>query len=214
MANDTTLRLRFPTGATLYTQIEAPAGTMWNGSAFTVFSVASWTTFATATPETPASSGRYVCQFPTSAAAGSYVWATYLQAGGAPASSDACVASDSGFWDGATFGNTGAVAELPSPAPLGYGPIGTGSVSVSQDYPTAGNLSFKTSGGQGIGGALVLAYLASEYSASPNTATVRGQTLTLDSGSWANVINLDPGAYTLVFKADGYETTVVNLTVS
>lgn len=106
------------------------------------------------------------------------------------------------------------VATLPSPAPTGYGPIGTGSITVNQDYPTTGNLTFKTSGGQGIGGAIVLAYLASEFTSSPNTATVRGQTITLDSGAWANVIDLDPGDYTLVFKAEGYETTLVNLTVS
>lgn len=116
MANDTTIRTRYPTGATLYTQIEAPDGTFWNGTSFAAFSVASWTTFATATPETPASSGRYVCQFPTSAPAGYYTWATYLQAGGAPAASDVCVASGSGYWDGTTFGGaskvTGSVGSL------------------------------------------------------------------------------------------------------
>lgn len=105
MADDTTLRLRYPTSATLYTQIEAPDGTFWNGSAFAAFSVASWATFATSTPETPASSGRYVCQFPTSAAAGSYTWATYLRGGGSPVSTDVCVGSGSGYWDGATFGS-------------------------------------------------------------------------------------------------------------
>lgn len=209
---DTTLRLRYPTGKTLYTQIEAPAGTVWNGTAYATFTVASWTTFASATPETPASSGRYVCQFPTSSAPGSYSWATYLQAGASAASTDVCVGTGSGVWDGTTFGS--ATATLPSPAPLTYGPVGTGSVAVSQDYPTTGSLAFRTSGGQGIGGAIVRAYLASEYSGSPNTATIRGQTITLDSGAWANNMLLDPAAYTLVFQAPGYQTTAVSLTVS
>jgi hypothetical protein len=110
--------------------------------------------------------------------------------------------------------NAADATSLPDPAPDGYGPIGTGSVAVDHDYPTANNLKFATSGGQGIGGALVRAYLASEYASSPAAATIRGQTLTLDSGAWANVIDLDPGSYQVVFKAEGFETTVVSLTVS
>lgn len=243
---DTTLRIRYPAGATLYTQIEAPDGTMWNGSAYATFSVPSWAAFATATPETPASSGRYACQFPTSSAAGNYNWATYFRSGGSPASGDVCVGTGSGFWDGTTFGATAsvqgsvtgsvasvsgnvggnvvgsvgsvvsgiAVADLPDPAPDGYGPIGTGSVAVDHNYPTPNSLKFQTGGGQGIGGALVRAYLAGEYTSNPATATIRGQTLTLDSGLWANVIDLDPGDYRIVFKAEGYETAVVPLTVT
>lgn len=110
---------------------------------------------------------------------------------------------------------SGVVVTLPDPAPLTYGPVGTGSRVVNQDYPTAGSLSFlSTSSGPGIGGALVRAYLAAEYAANPNTATVRGQTLTLDSGAWANPMDLDPGAYVVTFKAEGYQLLVVDLTVS
>jgi len=218
---DTTLRLRYPTGKTLYTQIEnGPSVYNKDTPAFESYLVANWAHYAVLTPETPASSGRYVAQFPTGSPAGNYSWTTYLQAGGSPASTDVPVGSGGGYWDGTTFGGASsltsgvAVASLPNPVPLGYGPVGTGSRTVNHDYPTAGNLAFKTSGGQGIGGAMVLAYLAAEYATNPNTATIRGQTLTLDSGAWANVMNLDPGDYTLVYKAEGYETTVVNLTVS
>ena len=219
MANDTSLRLPHPTGATIYTIIFAPGTTQtaWNGTAYATFAVASWTTFATSTPETPASSGFYVAAFPTSSAAGNYHWVHYLQAGASPASTDAVVGGNEGYWDGSTFGNVGAVTAeitLPATAPLGYGPIGTGSVTVNQDYPTTGNLKFTDSSGDGVGGALVLAYLASEYTANPNTAVIRGQTLTLDSGSWANNMQLDPAAYKIVFKASGYEDTVVSQTVS
>jgi hypothetical protein len=217
--SDTTLRLRYPTNANLYTQIEGGAG-IWNGSAYVTFANADWTTYATATPETPPGSGRYVCQFPTSSAAGNYSWAIYLRAGATAAVGDAPIGSGSGYWDGTTFGGASkvtdgiTVASLPAPAPEGYGPIGTGSVTVNQDYPTAGNLTFQTSGGQGIGGALVRAYLSSEYSANPNAATARGQTLTLDSGAWANNMDLDPGSYSITFKADGYQLLVVPVTVA
>lgn len=216
---DTTIRLRYPTGATLYTQIEGGAG-IWNGTAYTSFSNASWSSYATATPETPSGSGRYVCQFPASSPPGNYSWSVYLLAGGSPALGDVAIGSGSGYWDGTTFGGASSVTEgveavLPAVPPLGYGPIGTGSIAVNQDYPTPGNLTFRVSPtGPGIAGALVRAYLASEYAFNPNTAPIRGQTLTLDSGAWSNAINLDPADYVIAFSAPGYEDTFVDLTVS
>lgn len=216
---DTTLRFRYPTGANLYAQIEGGTG-VWDGSAFVAFANAGWPSYATATPETPAASGRYACQFPLSSPPGNYSWSVYLRAGGWPAVGDVAIGQGDGYWDGTTFGGASkvtdgiTVADLPSPAPDGYGPIGTGSVSIDEDYPAAGNLSYQTAGGQGIGGALVRAYLASDWAANPAAATIRGQTLTLDTGRWANVIGLDPGPYQIVFTAEGYETTVVALTVA
>lgn len=231
---DTTLRLRYPTGSNLYTQIEGGDG-IWNGSAYVAFANTDWASFATATPETPAGSGRYVCQFPTSSDPGNYSWSVYLRAGGTPTISDVAIGQGGGYWDGTTFGGAsmvtgdvggnvagsvdsvvnGVAAVLPTVPPLGYGPIGTGSVAVNQDYPTAGNLAFRISPtGPGIAGALVKAYLASEYAFNPNTAPIRGQTITLDSGAWSNNINLDPADYVIVFSAYGYEDTFVDLTVS
>ncbi|SIN70076.1 hypothetical protein SAMN05444166_0232 [Singulisphaera sp. GP187] len=217
--SDTTLRLRHPTGANLYAQIEGGGG-VWNGTAYVAFVNADWATYATLVTETPAGSGRYVCQFPTASPPGNYSWSIYLRAGGSAALGDVAIGQGDGYWDGTTFGGTSkvtdgiTVADLPSPAPNGYGPIGTGSVTVNQDYPTAGNLSYQTVGGQGIGGALVRAYLASEYASNPNAATIRGQTLTLDTGAWANNIDLDPEDYKITFKADGYELLVIDLSVS
>jgi hypothetical protein len=52
-----------------------------------------------------------------------------------------------------TDATTAVATGLPSPAPLGYGPIGTGSVAVDEDYPTAGNLSYLDANGNGIQGA-------------------------------------------------------------
>lgn len=125
MANDTTIRTRYPTGKTLYTQIESGSG-VWNGTAYETFATADWGLYATSTPETPASSGRYVCQFPTSSAAGNYAWVVYLQSGGTPATTDTPIASGSSYWDGTTFGGTSAVTGDVSGKVLGSG---SGSIS-------------------------------------------------------------------------------------
>jgi len=215
---DTTIRVRYPTGADLYTQIEGGAG-VWNGSDYVTLANADWASYATATPETPAGSGRYECQFPIASPPGNYSWSIFLRSGGSPAVGDASIAPGNGYWDGTTFGGTSkvtdgiAVADLPEPAPEGYGPIGTGSVTIDQDYPTAGNLRFQNSLGQGIGGASVRAYLASEWTTNKAAAVIRGQTITLDTALWANPMNLDPADYVIVFIAEGYQTSVVELTV-
>jgi hypothetical protein len=106
---DTTLVLAYPTGANLYTQVVAPDNTVWNGSAYVSFVVASWSTYATSTPETPASSGVYMCQFPIASPAGNYKWRMYLRAGASPASTDVVVGTGQSYWDGSTFGGTSSV---------------------------------------------------------------------------------------------------------
>jgi hypothetical protein len=115
---DTTLRIRYPAGATLYTQVETEAGLVWNGSAFVAFVVAGWGTYAVSTPEGPAGSGRYAAQFPLSAPAGNYTWAHYLRMGGSPASTDPVVGTGDGTWTGTTFGSS-AVDLTPVLATLG-----------------------------------------------------------------------------------------------
>jgi|GEM_PF-2773979 len=131
---DATLRLRYPTGATLYTQVEGGAGA-WNGTGFVSFNLEDWATYATATPETPSGSGRYLCAFPPTAPAGFYSWATYLQLSEPPAPGDPVVGTGEGYWDGTTFGGTSSVTgdvegsvnavnaaiTLPSVPPTGYG---------------------------------------------------------------------------------------------
>lgn len=102
---DTTLRLRYPTGAILDTQIEDGEG-VWNGAGYVPFQMAGWATYATATPETPPGSGRYVCPFPTGSPPGHYTWVTYLRAGAEPAPGDTPVGQGEGFWDGTTFGGS------------------------------------------------------------------------------------------------------------
>lgn len=109
MANDNTLRVRYTTGKTLYVQIEAPDGTVWNttSSAYAALTTASWTQFALAMTESPSGSGRYTATMPASSAAGNYTWTIYLQAGGSPATGDTPIAgsaSGGAYWDGTTFG--------------------------------------------------------------------------------------------------------------
>lgn len=111
---DTTLRLRYPTGATLYTQVENEAGQVWDGSDYAPFATASWASYATATPEDPAGSGRYAAQFPISSPAGSYSWTMFQRLGASPAAGDTEVGTGSDYWYGTTFG-----ADIPSnPSPI------------------------------------------------------------------------------------------------
>lgn len=210
-----------PLGTTtlnVYARIRTAVNTFWNGSAFEAYNATHWSTYAVTL--THAGGGLYLANMPGGIAAGAYYLDAYKRLSGSPAQGDQLLGATPYpmQWSGTaevTLNNVSAVVtNLPNPAPLTYGPVGTGSRVVNQDYPTANSLKFQTSGGQGIGGALVRAYLAGEYSANPNTATVRGQTLTLDSGAWANDIDLDPASYTITFKAEGYELLVVSLTVS
>jgi hypothetical protein len=188
-------------GLNLYAQVWSTTGTVYNGSSLVAFVAGNWTTYARTM--TGAGAGVYLADFP-SLSAGAYNLKVYQRAGGSPASTDQLLGSTPYpmQWSG--------TAELTLNS---VGDAGTGSVPVDHDYPTAGNLTYETSSGQGIAGT-VRAYLASEWNSNPSTATVRGEAVTLNSGEWADPIDLDPGGYKLTFDAPGYRTTVVSLTVS
>lgn len=114
---DTTIAVSgLPTGWTVYTKIADANGNVWNGTAYVAYLVANWATYATATPETPAGSGTYVCQFPLSSPAGYYTWIHYKQAGGSPASTDPEVGWSPApvYWNGSTFG----VTPVANPSPV------------------------------------------------------------------------------------------------
>lgn len=231
MANNT-LGFTGTTGTTLYVNIEFD-GQLWNGTAFEAVQSAHWSTYKIAMTEAT-STGWFTVAFPaTIPAADSIGICVRLQSGGSPAATDAVQGVLAVSWDGTDLGAvrvsstaTGAitassfaagaitVTTLPAPAPSGYGPVGTGSVSVNHDYPTTNALKYALAGGQGIGQARIFAYLASEYSSSPATATIRGQTITLSDGTWANTIMLDPGSYTVVFRHPSFADYDANVTVS
>jgi hypothetical protein len=143
---DTTLRLAYPTGATLYAVIRNEADNIWNGTSYESPNSTHWTTYATSTPETPAGFGHYVCQFPTSSAAGSYSWEMKLRVGGSPAISDPTVGTGSGYWTGTTFDASGQATAANSTL-AGYNNL-LNSGTVNDASPTAtsfvGSSNFST----------------------------------------------------------------------
>jgi hypothetical protein len=102
----------------------------------------------------------------------------------------------------------------------GGGSSGDGSVRVDHAYgATAGDptpLAFQTSGGAGIDGAEVRAYLAADHAAGrTGEAFVVARVGTAAGGLWADPMFLDPGAYVLEFHKQGaYGRTTLSLTVS
>lgn len=115
---DTTLVTSLSAGWTVYTQITNAAGEIWNGSAYVTYSVGSWATYATSTPET--STGVYTCQFPLASPVDQYTWTVYRQLGASPASTDPAVSQPVPLytWDGTTLslgtsGGGGSTAGQP-----------------------------------------------------------------------------------------------------
>jgi hypothetical protein len=93
---------------------------------------------------------------------------------------------------------------------------GTGQIIVDHDYGGADNLRYVTNDGGGIGGAIVRAYLSSEYSqGNRGRSYIVTETRTTTDGRWAQAMMLDAGTYTLVFyKHDAYGPDVQQITVS
>lgn len=96
----------------------------------------------------------------------------------------------------------------------GGGGVGAGTGDIAVNHNTGGtdHLAFKTSGGDGIDGATVRAYVKSEYDA--GTRTVRGQVMTGTDGRWIEDMMLDADTYTFVFTAPGYQTASIEQAVA
>lgn len=82
--------------------------------------------------------------------------------------------------------------------------VGTGDIPVDHNTGGADNLRATTSGGIGIDGADVYAYLAVDWAANPATAAVQGHTRSGSDGRWATPMMLDSGTYTFVFSVTGH----------
>lgn len=96
---------------------------------------------------------------------------------------------------------------------LGSNESGTGDTIVNHNTGGTDNMQFVTAGGAGIAGD-VQAFVASEYTANPATAVVRGQARTGDDGRWLTNMMLTSGtAYTFVFSAPGYQVSTQTVTV-
>lgn len=81
---------------------------------------------------------------------------------------------------------------------------GGGLVTVNHNYGGTDVLAYKTSGGQGIVGASITAYLKSDYDAGNRSSNyVVGRSTTVNNGRWATDILLNPQTYTVVFFKQG-----------
>ena len=110
MANELSWR-HTATGETLYATVRSIAGTMWNGAALEVLTVANWGDYDFALTETPASGYFYVGDWP-GAAVGWYWVDVFKKLGGSVAIGDLLLGSLLGYWDGTTFKpwNAGLIA--------------------------------------------------------------------------------------------------------
>jgi hypothetical protein len=93
---------------------------------------------------------------------------------------------------------------------------GFGTIPIDHNYGGADNYRVMSSTGVSIQDATVTAYLASDYDAgNRNVSFIRGRTTTNVSGRWRSPLMLDVNDYKLVIaKPSGYQTSVVDLTVS
>lgn len=89
-------------GATIYAVLQDSQAQVWNGAAFVPLVLANWTSYALPLAESPATSRRYLGDFPAAiAAAGLYRLDLYEQQGGAPSVDDPPAAATEIAWDGA-----------------------------------------------------------------------------------------------------------------
>lgn len=101
------------TGQTIYTLIrDRASGNYWNGTGLEAYSSANYATYDVPMPETPAGSRTYILTAPATLPAGDYDFLCRLQAGGAPAESDAPVGEVTDNWDGAALQPVGGAANL------------------------------------------------------------------------------------------------------
>lgn len=125
--------------------------------------------------------------------------------GDATAANQATIISHLTDIKGGTFnGATDSLEAIRDQGDAAWGGGGSGDTPVNEDTGGTDALAYKTSGGAGIQGATIKAYLTSEYNA--GVYTVRGQTTTLSDGGWAAPMMLEADtSYTLVFyKAGAY----------
>ncbi len=88
---------------------------------------------------------------------------------------------------------------------LGNYSQGGGNTAVNHNTTSADNLRYTTALGAGISGAVIKAYLKTDYDAGNRTdAYVKGRTVTDVNGRWTNDLYLDGGyTYTILFYKSG-----------
>jgi hypothetical protein len=93
---------------------------------------------------------------------------------------------------------------------------GVGLIPIDHNYGGTDNYRVMSSDGSSVQDATITAYLASDYAAGNRSVSyIRGRTTTNVSGRWRSPLMLDADDYKLVVaKPSGYQTSVVDLTVS
>lgn len=111
---------------------------------------------------------------------------------------------------GETKLDTEALAEAVLQASLGTGPV-----IVDHDYGGADALQVVDDSGASVPGAVITAYLSTDYAAGNRSAAfVRGQTTTDANGRWKSPLALEAETYVLVItKPLGYVASTVTVVV-
>lgn len=92
---------------------------------------------------------------------------------------------------------------------------GSGSVTVDHNYGSADALRLTDSGGIGVDGAIVRAYLKADWGADRRGSSyVKGRAETDVNGRWLAPMYLDPATYTIVYSKDEFVTVTTEVTVS
>ena len=156
-----------------------------SSGALATLSSGSWTTFGVALTD-PDSVAIYSTNVPANTPRGTYTILIYQKLGGSYALSDTLIASQTLLWDGTKVLNL-----LTS--------MGIGDTAVDHNTGGANNLAYQISG-VGIIGAVVRAYLKTEFDA--GNYTVRGATKTVGpDGTWENPLWLAAGHdYVITFS--------------
>ena len=175
-----------PSGVAVNATVTAMAANTITGSALATSALAEFVTVDTG--ETVATAGS-VAKIAQGSAGGNVTVGAFTVA-----SLIQMVTEDTGL-SAATVGSVALIAQ-------GTALSGTGTTVVNHDTGGADELTYESSPGVGISGASVKAYVKTDYDA--DVLTIRGQTITNDSGEWVNPLYLDSGTpYSIRFELPG-----------
>ncbi len=217
------LLTQFASGQTIYALALNSAGQAWNISsgAFEAPTAADWPNYAISMTEQTAGNltGIYAGSFPTGiTTAGVYNILFREQAGGSPSAGDTNNGMLGGqfFWTGsaeafplAGGGNVNVTAWNGTAVSLSDGLpnvqaanlVGGGPIAINQNTGGTDSLRYVDSGGNGVEGANVLIYLATDWPA--NSDRVQATAITGPDGRWLSPVFVDSGTYVALFTKIG-----------
>jgi len=223
MAN---LFTQFISSQTVYAIALNSSGQAWNNNtnAFETPTVANWTKYAIAMTEQTAGNltGIYEGIFPVAvSAAGVYSILFRQQSAGSPAVSDPTNGMLGGqfFWTGSaeafpltsatsgmnvnvtTWNGTAVSLSDGLPSVQAANLSGGGPIAINQNTGGTDNLRYVDSSGDGVEGANILIYLATDWPANPNR--VQATAVTGSDGRWLSPAFVSSGAYVAVFTKVG-----------